>query len=102
MPFEIIVQLVGTLLDPIYAPFEFNADGRNSSVKIGDFMSMVFEPIKNPVTGEPELTRIEHETGFIFRGADVVSAKEGKISIDGLDFSYPDKAGFVTTVNYSN
>jgi hypothetical protein len=102
MPFEIIVQLVGTLLDPIYAPFEFNADGQNSSVKIGDIASMAFEPIKNPVTGEPESVRIEHETGFIFQGADVVSAKEGKISIDGLDFSYPDKSGFVTTVNYSN
>ena len=102
MPFEIIVQLVGTLLDPIYAPFEFNANGQNSTVKIGDFASMAFEPVKNPVTGEPEKMRIEHETGFLFKGADVVSAKEGKISIDGLDFSYPDKAGFVTTVNYSN
>ncbi len=102
MPFEIIVQLVGKLLDPIYAPFEFNADGENSSLKIGDFMSMAFEPIKNPVTGEPESMRIEHETGFIFKGANVVSAKEGKISIDGLDFSYPGKSGFVSTISYSN
>ena len=102
MPFEIIVQLVGTLLDPIYASFDFNAAGQNSSVKIGDFASLAFEPIKNPVTGEPESMRLEHETGFLFKGADIVSAKEGKISIDGLDFSYPDKAGFVTTVNYSN
>ncbi|MCH7734713.1 MAG: DUF1326 domain-containing protein [Chloroflexi bacterium] len=102
MPFEIIVQLVGKLIDPIYAPFEFNNAGQNSTVKIGDIVSMAFEPIKNPVTGEPESMRIEHETGFIFKGADVVSAKEGKISIDGLDFSNPDKSGFVTTVNYSN
>jgi len=102
MPFEIIVQLVGTLLDPIYTSFEFNNAGRNSTVKIGDIASMAFEPIKNPVTGEPEGIRLVHETGFIFQNADVVSAKEGKISIEGLDFSYPDKAGFVTTVNYSN
>ncbi len=102
MPFEILVQLVGKLIDPIYAPFEFNNAGHNSSVKIGDIVSMAFEPIKNPITGEPELSRVEHETGFIFQGADVVSAKEGKISIDGLDFSNPDKSGFVATVNYSN
>lgn len=102
MPFEILVQLVGKLIDPIYAPFEFNADGENSSVKIGDFASMAFEPIKNPITGDPESMRIEREIGFIFASADVVAAKEGKISIDGLDFSYPDKSGFVTTVNYSN
>ncbi|NQW17294.1 MAG: DUF1326 domain-containing protein [Chloroflexi bacterium] len=102
MPFEIIVQLVGTLIDPIYTSFDFNAAGQNSTVKIGDIASMAFEPIKNPVTGEPESMRLEHETGFLFQSADVVSAKEGKISIEGLDFSYPDKAGFVTTVNYSN
>ena len=102
MPFEILVQLVGKLIDPIYAPFEFNNAGHNSSVKIGDIVSMAFEPIKNPVTGEPESSRVEHDTGFLFQAADVVSAKEGKITIDGLDFSNPDKSGFVTTVNYSN
>ena len=102
MPFEIIVQLVGKLIDPIYAPFEFNNAGQNSTVKIGDIVSMAFEPIKNPVTGEPESSRVEHDTGFLFQAADVVSAKEGKITIDGLDFSNPDKSGFVTTVNYSN
>lgn len=102
MPFEIIAQLIGKLIDPIFTTFDFNADGQNSSVKIGDIGLIELEPIKNPVTGDPESMRLEHETGFIFQGADVVSAKEGKFSIDGLDFSYPDKAGFVTTVSYSN
>jgi hypothetical protein len=102
MPFEIIVQLVGTLLDPIYTSFDFNANGQNSSVKIGDVVEMEFEPIKNPVTGEEESMRIEHETGFIFQGADVVSAKTGMTTIPELNYSYPDGAGFVTTVHYGN
>jgi hypothetical protein len=102
MPFEIIASLVTTMLDPMDVRFDFKLDGRNSSVKIGDVGSIELEPIKNPVTGEPEAVRIEHETGFIFQGADVVSAKAGDISVDGLEFSWPEKAGFVTKVSYSN
>jgi hypothetical protein len=64
--------------------------------------SFAFEPIKNPVTGQPESVRVEHETGFLFKGADVVSAKECKSSVGGLSFSWPDKAGFVTQVKYGN
>jgi len=90
------------LIDPIYTSFEFNANGEHSSVKLGDIGLIELEPIKNPVTGDPESMRLEHATGFIFKGADIVAAKEGKLKIDGLDFSYPDKAGFVTTINYSN
>ena len=101
-PFEIIVSLVTKLLGPHFVPFDFNIDGRNSSVKMGDAMSMAFEPIKNPMTGEPENSRVEHKTGFLFKAADVVSASDGQISIEGLEFSSPDKNGFVTKVSYSN
>jgi len=54
------------------------------------------------VTGEPEGIRVEHETGFLFKGADVVSAKEGRSTVADLGFSWPDKAGFVTQVKYGN
>lgn len=102
LPFEIVASLVSNLSGPHFVPFEFNLQGKNSSARIGDAVSMGFEPIKNPVTGEPEGIRIEHETGFLFKGADVVSATECRASVDGLDFSWPDKAGFVTQVTYGN
>ncbi|MCH8062779.1 MAG: DUF1326 domain-containing protein [Chloroflexi bacterium] len=102
MPFEIIAQLVGNMLEPQIVSFAFDGEGRNSSVKLGDKLSMAFAPIKNPVTGEPEAVRIEHETGFIFQGADVVSAEVCEVSIDGLNFSWPGKNGFVTQVSYAN
>ena len=60
------------------------------------------EPIKNPVTKEPESVRVEHATGFIFKSAEAVSAKECRIDIPGLSFAWPDKAGFVTRINYGN
>ena len=102
MPFEIIAQLVSNLLPPQFVPFQFNIAGRDSSVRMGDGVSIAFEPIKNPVTGEPEGVRIEHETGFIFKGAEVVSARECQSSLAELNFSYPNKSGFVTQVTYGN
>ena len=101
-PFEIIASLITNLLGPHFVSFQFNLQGKNSSVKMGDAVSMSFEPIKNPVTGEPEGIRIEHETGFLFKGADVVSASECRALVGDLDFSWPNKAGFVTQVTYGN
>ena len=102
MPFEIIVTTFSKVLDPQFVPFQFDVKGKNSSAKMGSAVSMAFEPVKNPVTGESEGIRIEHETGFIFKGADVVSAKECRVSVGELNFSYPNKAGFVTQVQYGN
>jgi hypothetical protein len=105
MPFEIFAMVLSTVLEPQFVPFEFRLNGRNSSVTIGSALAMNFEPIKNPVNGEPEQIRVEHGTGFIFKSAEVVSAKECKSSIPGakvLNFSWPSKAGFVTQVKYGN
>lgn len=102
MPFEVIATLVSKIIEPRFVPFEFNVMPRNASVKIGDVASMVLEPIKNPVTGQPEGIRIEHDTGFLFKGAEVVSTKECRVSAGELSFSYPDKCGFITKVKYSN
>jgi hypothetical protein len=64
--------------------------------------SYVFRAGEEPVIGEPEGIRIEHESGFIFKGIEVVSARECWSSIDELDFSWPNHAGFVTRVQYGN
>lgn len=102
MPFEVMATLVSKIIEPRFVPFEFNVMPRNASVKIGDAASMALEPIKNPVTGQPEGIRIEHDTGFLFKGAEVVSTKECRVSAGELSFSYPDKCGFITKVKYSN
>lgn len=102
LPFEIIASLVSNLLEPQFVPIEFNLNGRNSSARMGSQVSMSFEPVKNPVTGEPQGIRVEHETGFLFKGADVVSAKECRASVGELNFSWPNKAGFVSQVQYAN
>jgi len=65
LPFEIIVTTFSKILEPQFVPFQFQLNGRNSGVTVGNAINVAVEPIKNPVTGEPESVRIEHSTGFI-------------------------------------
>ncbi len=102
LPFEILATTISKILDPVFSPVQFNLDGRNSSVRVGNQLNIALEPIKNPVTGEPESVRVEHATGFIFKGAEAVSGKECNVNVPGLSFSWPDKAAFVTRVQYGN
>lgn len=102
LPFEILATTFSTILDPVFAPFHFEMNGRESSFNVGNYLRVVMEPIKNPVTGEPESVRVEHGTGFIFQGAEAVSAREMNVAVESLRFSYPNKAAFVTQISYAN
>jgi hypothetical protein len=102
MPFEIIVTTFSKMLDPQFAPFKFDINGRNSGVQIGSLMNIAVEPIKNPVTGDPESVRVHHATGFIFKEAECVSAAKMDVNVGELKYSYPNKAAFVARVKYGN
>src|SRR5688572_30416205 len=67
LPFEILITTFSKVLEPLFVPFQFELNGRNSSVKIGQAISVSTEPIKNPVTGDPESVSINHGTGFVFK-----------------------------------
>lgn len=90
------------MLEPQFVPIAVNLDGKNSSAKVGNAIDIAMEPVKNPVTGEPEDVAVEHGTGFIFKRADVVSTKTQKVATNALSFEWPDKAGFVAKINYGN
>ncbi len=102
LPFEILATTFSKILEPPFVPFQFNFNGKNSSVRVGQQLAATVAPIKNPVTGEPESVRVEHETGFIFKTAECVSAEEMKVAAGELNFSWPKKAGFVCQIRYSN
>src|SRR5216684_1824484 len=53
LPFEILATTFSKMLDPMFVPFQFNLNGRNSSVKMGDAVTAKLAPILNPVTREP-------------------------------------------------
>jgi hypothetical protein len=102
LPFEIIVTTFSKIQEPMFVPLQFNLNGRNSSVRVGSSMDVATEPIKNPVTGEAESVSINHGTGFIFQQAECVSARELRVSVGELNFSWPNKAAFVTQIKYNN
>ncbi len=102
LPFEILATTFSKLLDPVFAAFNFNVNGRNSSVKIGKNINISMGPILNPVTKEPESVRVEHGTGFIFKEAECVSAEEMRVVAGELNFAWPKKAGFVCRIKYGN
>ena len=102
LPFEILASTFSKLLDPVFVPFQFQMNGRNSSVRIGKNINMSFGPILNPVTTEPESVRVNHGTGFVFQDAECVSADEMSVSAGELSFAWPKKAGFVTRIKYAN
>ncbi|HMC26793.1 MAG TPA: DUF1326 domain-containing protein [Verrucomicrobiae bacterium] len=102
LPFEIFPAIISKLLEPQYVDFQYKSKGRNSSVRAGDLVQIALEPIKNPVSGKPESIRVEHTTGFMFKTAEVLSAKECRSTAPGLSFNWPDKSGFLSHVQYAN
>jgi hypothetical protein len=102
MPFEIFAMTFSTLLEPQFVPMHFEWKGAHSAVRIGDRIRVALEPIKNPVTGDPESVRVEHATGFVFKTAEALSAREMQVTSESLQFAWPNKAGFVAQVSYSN
>ncbi len=102
LPFEILVTTISTMLEPQFVPFDFKVDGLQSSVKVGENFRIALEPIKNPVTREPEQVTMNHSTGFIFQVAECASAREGAVAEKEMKFSYPDKAGFIARIHYHN
>jgi len=101
-PFEIIVTTFSKILEPQFVPIKFKINGREGSFQLGNSAEASLTPILNPVTKEPEAVAVEHTTGFIFQRAEVVAADKMRVSASGLEFSWPDKAGFVDRVKYNN
>ncbi len=74
--FHILSQIVTTIHDPVFAPFEFTFDknGRIARLVAKGVLETDVEPIKNPVTGSPHRIRVVMPEGFEHREAEAASA----------------------------
>jgi len=102
LPFEILATTISKLLEPMFVPFRFEINGRDSKFKIGNAATAAFTSIRNPVTNEPETVSVNHGTGFVFKEAECIAAKEMEVAAGELSFSWPNKAGFFAQVKYGN
>ena len=50
LPFELIATTFSTLLEPRFVPIDYKVAGKDSSIKIGNYMKVILEPMRNPVT----------------------------------------------------
>jgi hypothetical protein len=96
--FNIFSLIVTKMLDPIFAPiqFEFDLPGRRAKVSIPGVLETENEPIRNPVTGAPHRIQITMPEGFEHHSAEVCSARI--VSTGGIKFDVPKGHGSLATV----
>ena len=101
-PFDYFATTFAKILEPQFVPFQFQLNGRNSSVKVGKALDVAVQPIKNPMTNAPESLRVQHATGLLFQEAECVVTVRMTADAGELKFSWPNKAAFVAQVQYGN
>jgi len=87
--FNITSMITETMLDPIFAPIEFEFDmaDRTSRISIPGILETTTEPIRNPVTGEAHRIQVLMPDGFEHRGAEVAAPTIS--STGGIKFEVP-------------
>ncbi|MEX6501095.1 DUF1326 domain-containing protein [Pseudomonas zhanjiangensis] len=73
--FSVFASTISEMFEPQFVPIEFevDVDKRLARTRIAGVLEVTGEPIRNPVTGEPEEARIVLPKGFEFTEAQVGS-----------------------------
>jgi hypothetical protein len=101
-PWDILSQIISTMLEPRFLPIDFQANGRKSSVKIGNMAEAALTPIKNPVTGEEEEMKLVLPTGFLFKEGQTVMSVVSKVDDEPVRRDQSGQNGYYALVQYSN
>lgn len=98
--FNIYGSTIEKEFDPVFVEMEFacDIDARTARFKAPGHLEMTIEPLRNPVTGAEQRTRISHDTGFEFNEAEMGS---GRFSGTGdIKFAYENCYGALFHVAY--
>ena len=99
-PWAIFMAVAGKRLDTKYLPFEVQLDGLNSTVRVGDALTMELGPIRNPVTGEPEEIYLDKPTGFTSNRLTLGASRVMRLDSD-LKYDHSGKYGEFSHYEYS-
>lgn len=85
--FHIFSLIVAKILEPQFAPIEFDFDliGRKARVSIPGLLESETQPIRNPITGAEHRIQVMMPGGFEHHGAEIASARIE--STGGLKFA---------------
>lgn len=87
--FHIVSLIVSNMLDPVFAPveFEFDYTKRRAKVSVPKVLKTDVEPIKNPVTGAEHRIQVVMPEGFEHHEGEVAHATIS--STGGIKFEVP-------------
>lgn len=73
--FQVFSTTLSEVLEPRFVPIEMtiDVDERSAHIRIPDVLEVTGEPIRNPVTGEPQRARLTLPDGFEFTEAEMGS-----------------------------
>jgi hypothetical protein len=102
--FEIFAAVTSTVLEPIYAPFEFETDGerRISNLWVKGLGEFHVVPIKNPVTGEEHRASIHLPNGFEYKSAEVANCESLKATVGDKRIATHDTHAHFASVIWTN
>lgn len=71
--FQVFATTLDKVNDPIFTKvdFDIDIDGRTARLRVPELVEARGEPIRNPVTGDPQRARIDLPNGFEYRLAEV-------------------------------
>lgn len=71
------------------ATITYEPAGQNTRVIVDDVVELVYEPIRNPVTGDEHHASLSLPTGLLTRQQDHYASKVHRVDIDGFRWEYP-------------
>jgi hypothetical protein len=98
--FNIVGSTIAEEEDTLFLPIEleWDWDARSGRIGIPGVAEGSFEPIKNPVTGNPHHAMIRLYNGFEFRDAEMASATA--TGTGAIQFDYAGRYAFLIDVTY--
>jgi hypothetical protein len=103
MPFDVWCAVTSTWLDTVVAPIEIEWAGMRSRVSVdgGHLLELVMSRVKNPVTGEDEITYLDKPTGFTSKRTELGTTEVFRLRHAGWDWDYTGKYGEFAEYEYS-
>lgn len=103
LPFDIWNAMTSTWLDTIVAPIEMEWKGMSSRVLVdgGRLLELVMSRVKNPITGDEEITYLEKPTGFTSTRTELGTTEVFRVACAGWDWDYSGKYGEFAEYEYS-
>ncbi len=103
LPFDIWNAVTSTWFDTIVAPVEMEWDGLRSRVQVdgGRLLELVMSRVKNPVTGDDEITYLEKPTGFTSKRTELGTTEVFRLEVAGWSWDYSGKYGEFAEYEYS-